>query len=499
MRRAMASLGSRLMALPVAARVSCCGKARSVFASSVALPTQFSGSGGGLRGELATRPPFFRPQFGQSAMQVRCVSNSKKAKKARAKASKSRGGGTGGGHSRHGPSSARKVPTGSTDTNAKPVREDLDMAELRIDSLLNELIDGGEHLSNRAKFRALPVDNAILKKITDQNVCMTAANAGRESRKIRNKGEENKTTKRYALYQPLQNREKVLLGHRGGNKTGTKFMYAATNEESLPEDDDEGIPEVAFAGRSNVGKSSLINAVTLSSAARSSDVPGKTQSLNFYDVSRRLRVVDMPGYGFAFANDDRVKDWNRLMDSYLTTRKSLQRVYVVIDARHGLKSPDREMLAFLSKYSGVSYSVVLNKTDLVKPADLARRAFLIREELRAAKRARAEVWMASTSTGAGCQEFGQELLGLAADFAPGEEEKYDRASKSAAAAAASGEDVAFSESTPKYKKSLEMDFGGYVDDDEEKGGVVGGEWIPGQPGVARRGRGQNGRGRGRGR
>ena len=109
------------------------------------------------------------------------------------------------------------------------------------------------------------------------------------------------------------------------------------------------------------------------------------------------------------------------MDRYLTGRKALKRVYVVIDARHGLKQPDREMLAFLSKYGGVSYAVVLNKTDLVKPADLARRAFLIKEELRAAKRARAEVWMASTSTGAGVAEFGAELLGLAAACAPGEE------------------------------------------------------------------------------
>ena len=425
--RAMASLGARLLALPTMARaLPPCGEARAL--ASSALPTQF-GAGAATRRAALDRVVVFRPSISHGAAQTRAVSNSKKAKKARAKASKSRGGGTGGsGRSRHGPrrGEARRRRDGRAGRPSKPVRQDLDMAELRIDSLLNELVDGGEHMSNRAKFRALPVDNAIMRKITEQDLCTTASQAGRESRKVRNKGEETRITKRHALYGALSDDVKSLLGHRGGVKTGTKFAYAATNEASLPEDD-VSIPEVAFAGRSNVGKSSLINAVTLSSAARSSDVPGKTQSLNFYDVSRRLRVVDMPGYGFAFANDDRVTDWNRLMDRYLTGRKALKRVYVVIDARHGLKQPDREMLAFLSKYGGVSYAVVLNKTDLVKPADLARRAFLIKEELRAAKRARAEVWMASTSTGAGVAEFGAELLGLAAACAPGEEGKVDRA------------------------------------------------------------------------
>ena len=508
MRRAMASLGARVLALPSVTRGATCGEPRHLV-TRVFPQTQFGGGSGGRRLAFATTHVcfHFRPHI---AITTRAVSNSKKAKKARAKATKSRGGGTGGGHvrSRHGPFVMRK-PLGDGDDVAggapvpKPVRQDLDMADLRIDSLLNELIDGGALLSNRAKFRALPVDNGILKKIVDQNLCMTAANAGRESRKMRNKGEETSVTKRYALYAPLANKEKNLLGWRGGNKFGTKFVYAATNTESLPQDlEEQHIPEVAFAGRSNVGKSSLINAVTLSSAARSSDVPGKTQSLNFYDVSQRLRVVDMPGYGFAFANDDRVSDWNRLMDTYLTSRKQLKRVYVVVDARHGLKAPDREMLAFLSKYSGVSYSVVLNKTDLVKPADLARRCFLIKEELRAAKRARAEVWMVSTSSGAGCQEFGAELLGMANDLAPGEEEKKDAAASvtAAAAAAAAFGDEDGVEFGAKPKKKWEMDFGGGDDDeDEERGGVVGGEGIPGQPSAARRGRGGNGAGRGRGR
>ena len=214
----------------------------------------------------------------------------------------------------------------------------------------------------------------------------------------------------------------------------------------------------------------------MSAAARSSDVPGKTQSLNFYDVSRRLRIVDMPGYGFAFAAPDRVDAWNRLIDKYLTGRANLKRVYVVIDARHGLKAPDREMLAFLSKYGGVSYQVVLNKTDLVKPGDLARRAFLIREELRLSKRARGIVDMASTSTGAGVRDFARGLLSLAIP-----EKAEDDGGRTAGGGG-----------------------GGEADDEtDDERESYGGEWKPGRgatprPGGGRGGRGGRGGGRGRG-
>jgi GTP-binding protein len=350
-------------------------------------------------------------------------------------------------------------------------------------------------------------------------LCTTASQAGREARKLRNKGSDTRVTRRYALYGDVGDAQRDVLGFNGGVKAGVKFIAAATDERSLPpsgDDPADAIPEVAFAGRSNVGKSSLINAVTLSSAARSSDVPGKTQSLNFYDVSRRLRVVDMPGYGFAFAKRERVEAWNRLMDAYLTNRANLKRVYVVVDARHGLKAPDREMLAFLSKYGGVAYGVVLNKTDLVKPADLARRAFLIREELRVAKRARAEVHMASTSTGAGVAELGAEILAFARETAPGgADAANDRTSERVTFAPRPDDDdedeiarerssrggVGGGASSRGGRTAVDEAFerAGYDDgsDEDEDGSrsYAGGEWVPGgRPSGARA---RRGRGRGR--
>ena len=117
----------------------------------------------------------------------------------------------------------------------------------------------------------------------------------------------------------------------------------------------------------------------------------------------------MPGYGFAFAKQHRVETWNELMDKYLTSRPNLKRVYLVVDARHGLKASDREMLAFLSKYGQAQCAVILNKCDCVNPNDLARRAYLIQEELRYTKRARTMVLMASTSTGAGVTEIARNF------------------------------------------------------------------------------------------
>src|SRR5258707_11038370 len=145
------------------------------------------------------------------------------------------------------------------------------------------------------------------------------------------------------------------------------FIWASPSIETVPER--AGI-EVAFAGRSNVGKSSLINALTGRNAlARTSHTPGRTQELIFFEGPDRagLRLVDMPGYGYALAPKSKVAAWTELIHKFLSGRASLARVYVLIDARHGFKEADLEVLTTLDK-SAVSYQVVLTKADQVKPA-----------------------------------------------------------------------------------------------------------------------------------
>ena len=188
-----------------------------------------------------------------------------------------------------------------------------------------------------------------------------------------------------------------------------EFLLSAPSLDFLPDAD---FPEVAFAGRSNVGKSSLINAVTgRKSIARTSVTPGRTQELNFFEVGEPtlLRLVDMPGYGFAKAPPKVVEKWRRLVRDFLRGRAVLKRALVLIDSRHGIKPPDEEMLKMLDE-AAVGYRLVLTKADKVKASELA--ATLAKVEAQARKHVAAHpvIHVTSAEKGMGIAELRAAVL-----------------------------------------------------------------------------------------
>jgi GTP-binding protein len=188
-----------------------------------------------------------------------------------------------------------------------------------------------------------------------------------------------------------------------------EFLKSAPELKFLPDPD---VPEIAFAGRSNVGKSSLLNALTnRNGLARTSNTPGRTQELNIFDVGQpvRIRLVDMPGYGFAEAPKDMVKRWRFLINDYLRGRQVLKRTLVLVDSRHGLKPVDHEVMDMLDA-AAVSYHVVLTKSDKVKPTELAK--ILETVTMQAAKHPAAHpiIFTTSSETGSGIAELRTAIL-----------------------------------------------------------------------------------------
>jgi len=189
-----------------------------------------------------------------------------------------------------------------------------------------------------------------------------------------------------------------------------RFFYASQRIDQLPP---TGLPELAFAGRSNVGKSSLINALTGHNAlARASNQPGRTKQLNFFDLGGRLVLVDMPGYGYAQAAKAVKKDWQGLMFDFLRGRPTLRRVVLLLDARIEIKDSDRAVMDLLDR-AAVTFQLVLTKTDGTKPPRLARKQEEVEALARRHPAAHPVVIATSAETGAGIPELRAELAGLA--------------------------------------------------------------------------------------
>ncbi len=191
-----------------------------------------------------------------------------------------------------------------------------------------------------------------------------------------------------------------------------RFIWAAASFETLPPM--RGV-EIAFAGRSNVGKSSLINALTGRNAlARTSNTPGRTQELIFFTADSKLTVVDMPGYGYAAASKAKVKAWTALIHAFLRGRANLARVYVLIDARHGLKPTDDTVFATLDE-AAVNYQIVFTKADQVPAAALAERIAATVAAMRKHPAAYPEVLVTSARTGGGIEELRAAIARLLAE------------------------------------------------------------------------------------
>jgi len=188
------------------------------------------------------------------------------------------------------------------------------------------------------------------------------------------------------------------------------FVIGAARAHQLPDSD---LPEVAFAGRSNVGKSSLVNALTgRKTLARVSNTPGRTQQVNFFVLSQRLMLTDLPGYGYAAAPKKQVDAWTGLIEDYLRGRRQLKRVCLLIDSRHGIKEADRRAMEVLDQ-SAVVYQVILTKSDKIGPTALAEIVTKTQHEIAKHTAAHPDLLVTSAEKKQGLEEVRAELAALA--------------------------------------------------------------------------------------
>ena len=194
-----------------------------------------------------------------------------------------------------------------------------------------------------------------------------------------------------------------------------RFIAGASEPSALPP---EQSPEIAFAGRSNVGKSSLVNALTgRRMLARTSNTPGRTRQINFFDLGGRLILVDLPGYGYADAPKAAIRGWTDLVRCYLQTRAALRRVCLLLDARHGIKEVDRPLMRMLDD-AGVSYQIVLTKTDKAAAGELSSVLEQITGELATHVAAHPEIHLTSAIYRRGIAELHETLGEFAVPIEP---------------------------------------------------------------------------------
>jgi GTP-binding protein len=194
-----------------------------------------------------------------------------------------------------------------------------------------------------------------------------------------------------------------------------RFVAAAADPEAVPP---ETLPEIAFAGRSNVGKSSLLNALCgRRGLARTSRTPGRTRQINFFALGGRLMLVDLPGYGHAEAAKSAIARWNRLLRGYVQTRAALRRTCLLIDARRGLKEADRPLMSLFDA-CGVSYQIVLTKLDTLRPAEIETAARGVAAALAGHPAAHPEIHLTSARDGHGLAALRAALGSFAEAAAP---------------------------------------------------------------------------------